>query len=73
MYQSICRRRRPTRYRWSALSVANVVYALLAVGHATRLAQLRGQIGVPRHACESHTKGGTLTLSWGIMSGILGN
>jgi hypothetical protein len=46
--------------------LANAVHARPAVSHTTRLAHLRGQIGVPRHACENHTSGDTLTLSWEI-------
>jgi hypothetical protein len=58
----------PACYHWGALSVANAVYALSTVSHATRLAHLRGQIGVPRHAdtCEEHISGDTFTLSWGL-------
>ena len=56
----------PARYHRDALGVANAVHALPAVSHTTRLAHLRGQIGIPRHACENHTSGDTLTLSWGI-------
>jgi hypothetical protein len=62
------------RYQWGALGVANAVHALPAVSHTTRLAHLRGQIGVPRHAGENHTSGDTLTLRLGnYMSDILGN
>ena len=50
-----CRRRRPARYHWSALGVVNAVHTLSAVSHTARLAHLRGQIGVPRHAWENHT------------------
>jgi hypothetical protein len=64
--EAICRRRKPGRYHWGALGVANAVHVLPVVSHTTRLAHLRGQIGVPRRACENHTSGGTLTLSWGI-------
>jgi len=60
---AICRRRRPTRYHWGALGVANAAHAPPAVSHTTRLAHLRGQIGVRGTPGENRTSGDTFSLS----------
>src|SRR5437762_12121934 len=69
---AICRRRRPPRYHWGVLGVANAVHALSAVSHTTRLAHLRGDRCTATRLREPHQRRHAHPQLGNYMTDILG-